>query len=53
MTNKDSYSKLKVLNKPIDDVFGAFLLDGAEYDTKCGYDIPFINVPNSVILPKK
>lgn len=37
--------------KTLEDVFGAHIVDGAEYDVECGYDIPFTNVPENVELP--
>lgn len=38
-------------NKSYKDVFGAYVVDGAEFDLECGYDIPFTNVPDVVELP--
>ena len=39
--------------KSKDDVFGAHLLKGAEYDVESGWDIPFVDTPANLQLPTK
>ena len=36
-----------------DDVFGAHLLKGAEYDLESGWDIPYVDTPESLSLPEQ
>lgn len=48
--NNLSFQKIKD-EKSYKDVFGAYLLEGAEFDLDCGYDIPFTNVPNKIDIP--
>lgn len=36
-----------------EDVFGAYLLDGAEYDIESGWDIPYVDTPTELALPTK
>lgn len=36
-----------------DDVFGAHLLEGAQYDLDSGWDIPFVYTPDDLVLPEK
>lgn len=36
-----------------DDIFGAHLLKGAEYDLESGWDIPYVDTPNDLDLPRK
>lgn len=38
--------------KNVNDIFGAYLLEGAKYDRECEYDIPFIDVPKNIELPR-
>lgn len=39
--------------KSKDDVFGAHLLKGAEYDLDSGWDIPYVDTPTNLKLPAK
>ena len=36
-----------------EDVFGAHLLKGAEYDLESGWDIPYVDTPEDLKLPEK
>lgn len=46
------FSKEKIAKRDVKDVFGSYMLKDAEFDVN-NFDIPFVNTPKDIKLPKK
>lgn len=50
---KDKRLEVTKAKKSKEDVFGAHLLKGAEYDLESGWDIPYVDTPENLKLPEQ